>query len=100
MARARISTSVDAAQLEKARSLSDLRDSELFDRALTLFVRQSTIDHEIAALERIPYDADPELVMGDAPNDSVDELPYDGEVPEEILRIAAERRRRRNRRAS
>lgn len=81
--------------LRRLRAQPDLRDSERFDRALDLFVRQSTIDHEVAALALFPYEVDPVLNMGDAPGDPHDELPHDGEVPEEILRLAAERRGRR-----
>lgn len=66
MPRARISATVDAGQLEKAQAQPDLRDSERFDRALDLFVRQSTIDHEVAALALFPYEVDPVLNMGDA----------------------------------
>ena len=72
--------------LRRLRAQPDLRDSERFDRALDLFVRQSTIDHEVASLALFPYEVDPVLNMGDAPGDPHDELPHDGEVPEEILR--------------
>ena len=55
--------------LRRLRAQPDLRDSERFDRALDLFVRQSTIDHEVAALALFPYEVDPVLNMGDAPGD-------------------------------
>lgn len=100
MARERISTTVDAGRLAEARARSDLRDSELFDRALELVVRQMMIEAEIDALDRFPYELDPDLNMGTAPGDPADELPYDGVVPEQVLRLAEQRRAERVRRAS
>lgn len=100
MARTRISTTVDTTRLEAVRARSGLRDSELFDRALELLGRQLAIDAELAALDRFPYEVDPELSVGDAPGDPEGALPYDGTAPEHIERMAAERRAARERRAS
>lgn len=92
MARTRISTTVDHERLERARSQSGLRDSELFDSALESLIRQLTIAAELAALDRFPYRADPELAMGDAPSDTHDELAYDGVVPASVIWEARRRR--------
>lgn len=89
MARTRISTTVDGDRLIRARGLFDGPDSELLDVALELLVRRLDAERERAALEASPYEDDPEVAWH-APDGP--DLPYDGEVPEEVLRLAAERR--------
>lgn len=92
MSRVRISTTVDGARLERARRLAQGSDSVLLDRALALL-----IEHHEAELERLafalhPYADDPELDLGDADADAWDALPYDGEVPPEVIELALARR--------
>lgn len=68
----------------------DVPDSQLMDRALAALIEQVEADQERAALERHPYDEDPELGW-DAP--ALPSLAYQGEVPADV-RALAERRRR------
>lgn len=89
MNRARVSTTLDAARLARARRLSGLRDSKLLDRALAALIEQLERESEIAALDRHPYDEDPELSSWEAPPVP---LPYDGDVPDEVVRLAEQRR--------
>ncbi len=89
MGRTRISTTVDEGRLAAARARFDGPDSALMDRALELFLRQFDAERERAALAAAPYDEDPDLAWS-APDGPP--LPYDGEVPDEVLRLAAERR--------
>jgi hypothetical protein len=87
--RQRISTTVDAERLTRARRLFSGPDSELIDRALELLVRRLDADREPAALDAAPYEDDPDLQWS-AP--AGPDLPYDGDVPEDVTRLAAERR--------
>lgn len=91
MRRERISTTVDSVQLATARRLLGVRDSELFDRALEALVRQELARRELEALEAHPYEEDPDLAWEAPPGP---DLPYDGEIPAEVRRLAARRRRR------
>jgi hypothetical protein len=93
MSRARISTTIDAQRLARARALSGLSDSKLLDRALLALLDRLEEEREIAALTRYPYDDDPELSweVPAAP------LPYDADVPEEIVELARLRRTERPR---
>lgn len=86
MSRVRISTTVDGEQLERCRQLLGVSDSQLLDRALDALIE----DREREALARLPYDDDPELAWS-APDGP--DLPYDGEIPEGVLRLAEQRRR-------
>jgi hypothetical protein len=91
MARVRISTTVDAQQLATVRRLLGATDSRILDRALRALIEQLEEAQELAALAEFPYEDDPDLnwaVKRGA------ELPYDGEVPVEVLDMAAKRRRR------
>ena len=90
MNRMRISTTVDADCLIRARALGDSRDSELFDKALRAYIELTTAESEQAALERFPYELDPSLEMPEVDDD----LPYDGAVPAHVLQLAKQRRRR------
>jgi len=96
MTRMRISTTVDAARLAAARALTRDRDSELFDKALAALIDTLEGERERAALARHPYDADPDLDLPEVGGEGAD-LPYDGSVPPDVVRLA--RRRRRPRRA-
>ncbi len=90
MTRVRISTTVDGERLEQARALVQAPDSELIDKALKLLLDQIRAEREIAAIRAMPYDEDPDLSWEAPPGP---DLPYDGEVPEEV-RVLAEQRRR------
>jgi hypothetical protein len=91
MPRTRVSTTVDADRLDRARALSGLPDSKLLDSAVAALLEQLEAEHELAALERAPYEHD-EDVAWDAPPVA---LPYDGPVPDAVLDLARRRRERR-----
>lgn len=91
MGRVRISTTVDAGGLEAARRLVQAPDSQILDRALLLLVEALEAEREAAVLAALPYDDDADLNWSPP---SGPDLPYDGEVPPEVLRMAAQRRRR------
>ena len=92
MERARVSTTVNAQRLQRARQLLPARDSELFDRALGALIEELERQHELAVLAAQPYDDDPDLswTVEDGPD-----LPYDGEIPPEVVALARARRKRR-----
>ncbi|MGK2958384.1 MAG: hypothetical protein ACSLFB_08310 [Acidimicrobiales bacterium] len=94
MSRIRISTTVDGDRLAHARRLLGLRDSDLFDMALDAVVRDATITQELAALDRFPYTADPELTMPVGPSDQDNAMAYTGEVPPNVRALAKQRRAR------
>ncbi len=91
MARVRISTTVDQDRLARCRRLVGLSDSKLVDRALSALLDKLEAAHEQEVLAAMPYEADPDLswVAPRAPD-----LPYVGEVPDEVVRIVEARRRR------
>ena len=91
MSRERISTTVDSARLARARRLFRVRDSRLIDQALDALVQRELSERERAALEENPYESDPDLAW-EAPEGP--DLPYDGEIPSDVRRLAARRRRR------
>jgi hypothetical protein len=66
-------------------------DSQILDRALAALIEQLEAEQELAALAALPYEDDPDLAWPAVPGP---DLPYDGEVPVEVLRLAAKRRRR------
>lgn len=88
MSRVRISTTVDGDRLERARSLLDLPDSDLIDRALAVLVEGVEADREAEILKRLPYDHDPDLAWRTPPGPG---LPYEGEVPEHVQAMARNR---------
>ena len=92
MTRVRISTTVDGERLSKARRLLREADSKLLDRALALLIDEIEGKRELAALDAHPYESDADLswVVPDGPD-----LPYDGDVPADVRRLAQSRRRRR-----
>ena len=94
MSRVRISTTVDRERLELCRRLMGTNDSALIDRALTALLDALEAEREQEALDAMPYEADAELswVAPDGPD-----LPYEGEIPPAVQRLAAERRRQRAR---
>lgn len=91
MARVRISTTVDGIRLEACRRLVPLPDSKLIDRALDALAADVLTRREVDALADQPYDDDPELAWVAPPGP---DLPYDAEVPAEVLALAKARRRR------
>ncbi len=92
MSRARISTTVDATSLGRARQLLPGADSRLLDRALLALIEDLEEDRELAALAALPYEDDPDLAWEAPPGP---DLPYDGEVPEDVIQLALQRRRQR-----
>jgi hypothetical protein len=66
-------------------------DSRVIDRALKALIEQVEAEQELAVLEALPYDEDPDLSWQAPPGP---DLPYDGDIPEEVLQLARERRAR------
>lgn len=91
MRRERISTTVDGTTLQRARHLVPGPDSQLIDRALRALIEKVEAEQELAVLQALPYDQDPDLSW-QAP--LAPDLPYDGDVPEEVLQLARARRAR------
>jgi len=91
MSRARVSTTVDAGALGRARQLLPGPDSSLLDQALAALIERVEEEREVAALTAQPYEADPDLAW-EAP--SGPDLPYDAEIPHEVAQLALQRRRR------
>ncbi|MGC8628337.1 MAG: hypothetical protein ACP5VR_12470 [Acidimicrobiales bacterium] len=89
MLRQRISTTVDGTALERARRLVPGPDSQLIDSALEALIDKVEAERELAVLQALPYDHDPDLSWH-APLGP--DLPYDGDVPEEVLQLARARR--------
>lgn len=89
MNRERISTTVDAKALRRARASFDLPDSKLFDRALAALLSEIEGARERAVLTALPYEDDPALAWAAPP---APPLPYDGDIPDDVQRLAAERR--------
>ena len=92
MPRVRISTTVDGARMAAARSKLGMRDSMIVDRALAVLLAELEAEQERQALEAMPCEEDPDLTWVAPPTP---DLPYDGDVPVDVRRIAAARRRRR-----
>lgn len=67
-------------------------DSQLLDRALGALRDKVERDHELAALERDPYDDDPDLSWRAPAGPS---LPYDGDIPDDVIEMIEARRRSR-----
>jgi len=70
----------------------DLPDSKILDRALKALIAQLEEAQELAALAALPYEDDPDLDWAAPPGG---DLPYEGKVPADVLRMAAQRHRRR-----
>lgn len=82
---------MDSARLATARATHDLPDSQLIDRAIRALLDQDEARRERAALLAAPYEDDDDLSWTAAPGEP---LPYDGDVPAEVLALARERRAR------
>ncbi len=91
MGRERISTTVDRDRLVACRRLLATSDSKILDQALASLLDRLEGEQERQALGAMPYHEDGDLAW-EAPE--VPGLPYDGEVPEDVQRLAAARRRR------
>lgn len=92
MARVRISTTVDAQQWAAAQRLVNASNSEIVDRAVALLIEQLEGQRERDVLAALPYEDDADLAWEAPPGP---DLPYGGEVPAEVLRLAEQRRTRR-----
>lgn len=66
------------------------RTSTVVDRALVALANQLERERELAAIERFPYEGDEDLAWSVPPGP---DLPYDGDVPEDVVRLAESRRR-------
>ncbi len=88
MVRARVSTTVDATVLRRARDLLPGPDSRVLDRALLALIDRLEEEGERAALVAHPYEDDADLAWQAPPGP---DLPYDGDVPEEVIRLARRR---------
>jgi len=62
------------------------------DRALLALIEDLEEDRELTALAALPYEDDPDLAWEAPPGP---DLPYDGEVPEDVVQLALQRRRQR-----
>jgi hypothetical protein len=91
MGRERISTTVDRDRLAACRRLVGTRDSKLFDQALAALLEDLEGVRERQALIVMP-DHEGADVASEGPE--TPSLPYEGEVPEDVQRLAAARRRR------
>lgn len=78
--------------LAACRRMLGVTDSQLMDRALESLAHELEAQAELAALEAHPYEQDPDLAW-DAPDGP--DLPYDGEVPQEVIDLAASMRGQR-----
>jgi hypothetical protein len=90
MTRVRISTTVDAQRWAAARRLLGGSNSQVVDRALAALIEQLEAEQERTALAAFPYEDDADLAWEAPPGDP--DLPYDGEVPADVLRLAEQRR--------
>lgn len=89
MNRVRISTTVDATTWKAARCLLSGSNSEVVEAALLALIENLEAEKERAALAAHPYGEDPDLAWVAPPGPP---LPYDASVPDEILRLAEQRR--------
>ncbi|MDQ2754682.1 MAG: hypothetical protein M3R71_03945 [Actinomycetota bacterium] len=87
--RVRISTTTDADRLVELRRLLGVNDSTLVDRAIAALLDALEAESEQLALDSMPYEADPDLSWA-VPRGP--DLPYAGEVPEDVQRLARDRR--------
>lgn len=93
MNRVRVSTTVDSEKLKQAEALVGAPRSALFDAALAALIEKRLDAQEIAALSANPYQRDSELFLPKSEIDWDVELPYDGEIPPNVVALAKRRRR-------
>jgi hypothetical protein len=67
-----------------------MSDSEIIDRALLALIDRLETERELKALAELPYEDDQELAW-QAPLGP--DLPYDGDIPADVLDLVADRRR-------
>ncbi|MGI8776028.1 MAG: hypothetical protein ACR2LJ_01225 [Acidimicrobiales bacterium] len=89
MNRVRISTTVNGERLDRCRRLAGDSDSRMLDQALEALIDRIEARREVEALEKSPYADDPNLAWT-APEGP--DLPYDGDVPPDVRKLAAQRR--------
>lgn len=80
-------------RLSTASALTGETGSALVDRALGALIERVEAEREAAALDHRPYEDDPELSWTAPPGP---DLPYDGAVPDDVVALAATRRRMRD----
>lgn len=88
--RVRISTTVEDDLLAQRRLVLGQSDNKVIDRALAALINEIETEREVAALTAHPYEDDPDLAWQPPAGPDLD---YEGEVPAEVLRLAARRRR-------
>lgn len=71
--------------------MTGARDSALLDAALGALLEHLVAERDGDALRAQPYDDDPDLAWSAPPAPA---LPYDGDVPAEVMALAKARRRR------
>jgi hypothetical protein len=64
----------------------------VIDRALTALLEELEGERELATLAAHPYEVDPEVAW-EAP--AGPDLPYESDVPDEVIELARQRRRER-----
>lgn len=89
MTRVRVSTTVDGHRLNRCRELLGEPDSTIIDRALRALLAELQTQHEVASLAAAPYEEDPDLSWSTPQGP---DLAYDGEVPDDVLTLARQRR--------
>lgn len=90
MNRVRISTTVDGERLTACRNALGISDSRILDKALALLLDRLEEIREQEALRAMPYHEDTDLAWDVSVGPG---LLYDGEVPEDVRRLAESRRR-------
>lgn len=90
MNRVRISTTVDGARLAACRAALGVSDSKMLDEAMRLLLDHLEEASEREALRAMPYHEDADVAW-ETP--LVSGLLYDGEIPEDVQRLAESRRR-------
>jgi len=76
----------------RARPKLGTRGSMILDRALAVLLAELEAEQEHQALEAMPYEEDPDLTWVAPPAPA---LPYDGDGPTDVRRLAAARHRHR-----
>lgn len=71
----------------------DAPGSQIVDRALAALIEQLEGAHERRILSSMPYEDDPDLGWAAPAGPG---LAYDADVPADVLRLAKQRRARRN----
>ena len=91
--RVRVATTVDAHRVTALRLLG-APSSEIVDRALAALIDQLETAHEREVLTALPYEDDSDLAWEAAADQS---LPYEADVPADVVRLAKQRRSKQGR---